>query len=111
MDYDFIVGFTLFTPKGFRTMYRHFDKIDTAKMFASNVNIKDNNKIYIDLKYMQDKIKAIIEEIDNILADVNADDRTRLIAERNYYKKQVKELEARLNRVCSLDDCNEEFEL
>lgn len=54
---------------------------------------------------------AIIEEIDNILADVNVDDRTRLIAERNYYKKQVKELEARLNRVCSLDDCNEEFEL
>lgn len=54
---------------------------------------------------------AIIEEIDNILADVNLDDRTRLIAERNFYKKQVKELEARLNRVCSLDDCNEEFEL
>lgn len=25
-DYDFIVGFTLFTPKGFKTMYRHFDK-------------------------------------------------------------------------------------
>lgn len=54
---------------------------------------------------------AIIEEIDNILVDVNIDDRTRLIAERNYYKKQVKELEARLNRVYSLDDCDEEFEL
>lgn len=42
MEYDFIVGFTLFTPKGFKTMYRHFDKLDTAKMFVSNVNIKDN---------------------------------------------------------------------
>ena len=59
MDYDFIVGFTLFTPKGFRTMYRHFDKLDTAKMFTSNVNIKNNSKIYVDLKYLQDKIKPI----------------------------------------------------
>ena len=47
-DYDFIVGFTLFTPKGFKTMYRHFDKLETAKMFASNVNIKNNCKIYVD---------------------------------------------------------------
>lgn len=39
MDHDFIVGFTLFTPKGFRTMYRHFDKLETAKLFASNKNI------------------------------------------------------------------------
>lgn len=64
MDYDFIVGFTLFTLKGFKTMYRHFDKLDTAKMFVSNVNIKDNSKIYVDLKYMQDKIKAKIEELE-----------------------------------------------
>lgn len=64
MEYDFIVGFTLFTPKGFKTMYRHFDKLDTAKMFVSNVNIKDNSKIYVDLKYMQDKIKAKIEEVE-----------------------------------------------
>ena len=48
-DYDFIVGFTLFTRKGFKTMYRHFDKLETAKMFASNVNIKNNCKIYVDL--------------------------------------------------------------
>ena len=65
MDYDFIVGFTLFTPKGFRTMYRHFDKLDTAKMFASNVNIKDNSKIYVDLSYLQDELKEL-KEIDNI---------------------------------------------
>ena len=50
-DYDFIVGFTLFTPKGFKTMYRHFDKLETAKLFASNVNIKNNSKIYVDLEF------------------------------------------------------------
>lgn len=55
---------------------------------------------------------AILKEIDSILEDVNADDRNRLIAERNYYKKQVKELEAKLNRIYSLDDdCDEEFEM
>ncbi len=66
MEYDFIVGFTLFTPKGFRTMYRHFDNLDIAKMFASNVNIKDNSKIYVDLKYLQDKIKSKIEYYEKI---------------------------------------------
>lgn len=54
---------------------------------------------------------AILKEIDSILKDVNADDRNRLIAERNYYKKQVEELEAKLNRFYSLDDCDEEFEM
>lgn len=28
MENDFIVGFTLFTPKGFRTMYRHFPTLE-----------------------------------------------------------------------------------
>lgn len=63
MEYDFMVGFTLFTPKGFKTMYRHFDKLDTAKMFTSNVNIKDNSKIYVDLKYLEDKLKEVLEKI------------------------------------------------
>lgn len=36
-DYDFIVGFTLFTPKGFKTMYRHFDKLETAKVQIINI--------------------------------------------------------------------------
>lgn len=76
MDYDFIVGFTLFTPKGFKTMYRHFDKLDTAKMFVSNVNIKDNSKIYVDLKYMQDKIKAKIEEYDDKGMTINLTNRS-----------------------------------
>lgn len=61
-DYDFIVGFTLFTPKGFKTMYRHFDKLETAKMFASNVNIKNNCKIYVDLEFHEDEMKNLIEE-------------------------------------------------
>ena len=56
-DYDFIVGFTLFTPKGFKTMYRHFDKLETAKLFASNVNIKNNCKIYVDLDFHKDEMK------------------------------------------------------
>ena len=83
MDYDFIAGFTLFTAKGFRTMYRHFDKLDTAKRFVSNVNIKDNSKIYVDLKYMQDKIKAKIEELEDLLDLCNGDSK---IAQ---YKKQM----------------------
>lgn len=57
-QYDFIVGFTLFTPTGFRTMYRHFDNLEIAEMFASNVNIKDNHKIYVDLDlYQKEKEK------------------------------------------------------
>jgi len=48
-DYDFIVGFTIFGRTGFKTMYRHFDKLESAKLFASNINIKDNCKMYVDL--------------------------------------------------------------
>lgn len=65
MDYDFIVGFTLFNKTGFKTRFRHFDNLNAAKMFASNVNLKDNSKIYIDLKYLEDKLKEL-REIDNI---------------------------------------------
>lgn len=61
-EYDFIVGFTLFTPKGFKTMYQHFDKLETAKLFASNVNIKNNCKIYVDLEFHKDEMKNLIEE-------------------------------------------------
>ena len=65
MEYDFILGFTLFTPTGFKTRFKHFDNLKEVKMFASNVNIKDNSKIYVDLKYLQDKLKEL-QEIDNI---------------------------------------------
>lgn len=52
-EYDFIVGFTIFSPTGFKTMYRHFDKLETAQLFASNKNLKDNCKIYVDLDFYQ----------------------------------------------------------
>lgn len=54
---------------------------------------------------------AIIKEIDNISENIKTDDRAKLIAEKDYYKKQVKDLENRLHRIYSLDDCDEEFEI
>lgn len=71
---------------------------------------KEKFILEVDLLSGVDRL-AIVEEINSILEDVKADDRAKLIAEKNMYKKRVEELEARLNRVCSLDDCNEEFEL
>lgn len=55
--------------------------------------------------------RKIIEQIDSIIQEIKEDNKRSLTAERDYYKKQTKELEARLNHVCSLDDCDEEFEL
>lgn len=63
MEHDFIVGFTLFTRKGFKTMYRHFDKLESAKLFASNVNIKNNCKIYVDLDYHIEDMKKQFNEL------------------------------------------------
>ena len=54
---------------------------------------------------------AIIKEIDNISENIKTDDRAKLIAEKDYYKKQVKDLENRLHRIYSLEDCDEEFEI
>ena len=62
MEHDFIVGFTLFTRKGFKTMYRHFDKLESAKLFASNVNIKNNCKIYVDLNFHKDEMKKLYKK-------------------------------------------------
>ena len=53
MEYDFIVGFTLFTPTGFKTKFRHFSTLELAKQFASNVNIRNNCKIYVDYNYYE----------------------------------------------------------
>lgn len=50
MDKDYIVAFTIFGKTGFRTIYRHFSSLKTAKLFASNVNIKNNCMIYKSLK-------------------------------------------------------------
>ena len=67
-DYDFIVGFTLFTQKGFKTMYRHFDKLESAKLFASN---KNNCKIYVDLEFHKDEIKNLINENNDLHKEIN----------------------------------------
>lgn len=64
---DFIVGYTLFKSGGFRTKYQHFNNLETAKMFTSNVNLKDNSKIYVPLDLYNKKQKEIesIEEYVN----------------------------------------------
>lgn len=73
-------------------------------------NYKNKFILEVDLLSGEER-RAIVEQIDNIIAEVKEDNKRSLTAERDYYKKQVKELEARLNHVCSLDDCDEEFEL
>ena len=70
MDYDFIVGFTLFNTTGFKTRFKHFDNLKEAIMFANNVDLKDNSKIYVDLKYLQDKI----EELENYYRELYKQD-------------------------------------
>jgi len=60
MEYDFILGFTLFNTTGFKTRFKNFDNLKEAIMFANNVDLKDNSKIYVDLKYLQDKIEDIL---------------------------------------------------
>lgn len=64
MENDFIVGFTIFNEKRFKTMYRHFNSLEHAKLFASNVNIKNNCKIYVDLDYFNKNSGNHIPRID-----------------------------------------------
>lgn len=94
MEHDFIVGFTIFGTRGFKTMYRHFNSLETAKMFSSNVNLKDNSKIYVDLEYynkiylkLREKIE-ILEKLQNEFKD-NEEIRIKIIA----YKELLKESE------------------
>ena len=79
MDYDFMVGFTIFYATGYKTMFRHFNKLETAELFASNINLKNNCKIYVDYLYykkLEDKIKAKIEDYDDKGMTVNLVDRS-----------------------------------
>lgn len=98
-DYDFIAGFTLFTPKGFKTMYRHFDKLETAKLFASNVNIKNNCKIYDDLEFHKDEMKNLIEENKELKTITNQcespkDSKAKIIiADKFYFKDNFVEID------------------
>lgn len=71
-DFDFCVGFTIYTPTGFRTMYRHFNDLETAKLFASNNDLKNNCKIYVDLDYYNKQFsdtisKKLIKQYENDL--------------------------------------------
>lgn len=56
---DFIVGYTIFKGGGFRTRYQHFDNLEVAKMFTSNVNLKDTSKIYVPLELYEKQQKEI----------------------------------------------------
>lgn len=55
--------------------------------------------------------QKVLDEIEDIEKAVKLDDRRKLIAERDMYKRLVMELESKLNSICSLEDCDEEFEL
>lgn len=84
---------------------------DMAKRLVRKA-IEDYREKFIrteDLLNGNDRM-AIIEEIDSILTDLKADDRARIIAERDMYKKRVKDLEDTLHRWCS-EERDEEFEL
>ena len=54
-----------------------------------------------DLMSGEDKRK-VLEEIDKEVDEIKHS---------KGYKKEIKRLENRINHLCSLDDCNEEFEL
>lgn len=57
--------------------------------------------------------QRILDEIDDIKEGVRLDDRRKLLAERDMYKKLVEELEKKLTLYSLVDDrdCNEEFEI
>lgn len=63
-----------------------------------------------DLLNGEDKRKVLVE-IDKILEDIKEDRVYRLNLENGRNKKLVEDLQSRLNYICSLEDCNEEFEL
>ena len=46
--------------------------------------------------------QRILEEIDKQIEEIK---------HKESYKKEIKRLENRINHLCSLDDCDEEFEL
>lgn len=91
------------------------DKIDYRAM-ARNLCIrgirgyKQQFMQNVDILNGEQKRK-ILEEADSIIENIKADDRAKLIAERDMYKRLVMELESKLNSICSLEDCDEEFEL
>jgi len=64
-------------------------------------NYKQRFILEEDLMSGEDKRK-VLEEIDKEVDEIKHS---------KGYKKEIKRLENRINHLCSLDDCNEEFEL
>lgn len=95
--YDFIVGFTIFKSTGFfKTIYRHFDNLEVAKMFASNKNLKDVSKVYVDLEVYN-------KEIDNWKAGMKIVEKDK----NNHIERLEKELEQEKNNNKKLDKENQ----
>lgn len=57
--------------------------------------------------------QKVLDEIEDIEKTVKLDDRRKLLAERDMYKKLVEELEKKLTLYSFVDDrdCDEEFEM
>lgn len=85
---------------------------ELAKRLAIKAIERYKNKFMLEVDLLSgEERRKIIEQIDSIIQEIKEDNKRSLTAERDYYKKQVKELEARLNSACSLDNCTEELEL
>ena len=75
-------------------------------------NYKQRFMLEVDLLSGVDRQK-ILDEIEDIEKAVKLDDRRKLIAERDMYKRLVEELEKKLTLYHLADDrdCDEEFEI
>ena len=75
-------------------------------------NYRQRFMLEVDLLSGVDRQK-ILDEIDDIKENVKLDDRRKLIAERDMYRKLVEELEKKLTSCHLADDrdCDEEFEI
>ena len=107
-EYDFIVGFTIFKPTGFKTMYRHFNNLITAEMFVSNKNLKDNSKIYVDLE-LYNKEKEIYQNTGKLVK--NRIDGTIGVVLREWETGQVQVLEKIQPEVINTHDSWKTLEL
>lgn len=79
------------------------DHSELAKRLILRAIENYRNKFILeeDLLNGEDKRK-ILEEIDKQIDEIK---------HKKSYKKEIKRLENRIDHLCSLDDCNEEFEL
>lgn len=75
-------------------------------------NYRQRFMLEVDLLSGVDRQK-VLDEIDDIKENVKLDDRRKLIAERDMYKRLVEELEKKLTLYHLADDrdCDEEFEI